>query len=289
MPSGSRGGGGGGGHSFGGSGGSRSGVKFGTHRASYINRYDRYKRPHTYFFMGRRYAVGSYRYYKMSSIGTWILVLFVAILYLGLLFVRQGQTIQLVKDDHAYYANMIEHASDGQYMYADVINQFQGEGGKYYITYNMQVNNRDLWYEDGYTYSIYTMEEASEIFRSGQIEIVVDRLPLSVLTDSINADYLDYDITDDGTYINAVRTRTTVLIIGFIAIIGFGSLIFGYFKMMFKYQMNSNHQTNQSVYSSSTSNEYCIYCGSVMSIHSDKCPNCGASKSYSRENDLLNL
>ena len=284
MPSGSHGGRGGGGHSF---GGSRAGVKSGVNRTSYINRYDRYRGPHIYYFRGRRYAVGSYSYYKMSSIGNWILMSFFAILILGFLFIRQGKAIQLVKDDHAYYAKMIEHANDNQYMYAEVINKFQGEGGKYYITYNLQVDNHNLWYEDGYTYSIYTMEEASAIYRSGRIAIVVDRLPLTSNTDSINADYLDFDITDDGTYIEASRTRTIILVAGSVMIIILVGLIYEYFKVMFTYQVNSNHEANQSSNSHTSKNEYCIYCGSIMSKHDEKCPNCGSSKSYSIENDNL--
>jgi hypothetical protein len=208
-----------------------------------------------------------------------------ALIVCGALFIIQQARVNQIKNDQLYYFNMIETAAPNQYITAEVTNQFMGEGGKYYITYKLQVSGYDLWYEDGYTYSIYTAEEASEIFRRGEILIVVDRLPLTARTDSINADYMDYELSDDGSYIEANRLRTIAFTTGIVIIFALvGSLVY-YFKNM------ELHQTYESQYESKSIQQldnqelkpdYCLYCGSFMSKNDKKCPQCGSSRSYSK-------
>ncbi len=285
MPSGSHGGGGGshGGGGFGGSGfrGSH------TPRQSYVHRHNVFHPPHRYYFFGRVYSVGSYRYYTMSKISTWIFFAFVAVLVCGVFFFQQQSAINQVKSDQAYYFNMIENADSDQYMTAVVRNQYEGDGGKYYITYNLVVNNNYLWAEDGYTYSIYTMEEASAIFQAGEIDIVVDRLPLTINTDSINADYMDYSLSDDGYYSHAVLMRTIIIIAGSVAVIAVLGFASYYFKMMFSYQLTGEEKTNlfseKKDENPNEKTEYCLYCGSVMSKDDDKCPKCGSARSYTSD------
>ena len=270
-----------GGHSFGGSrSGRSSGFKFtsNNHNNSY------YHRNRSTFF-GRSYYTRSPRYYNTSKVGSLISFLVFALIVCGALFIIQQAQVNQIKRDQVYYFNMIETANSNQYINAEVTNQFMGEGGKYYITYKLQVSGYDLWYEDGYTYSIYTAEEASEIFRSGEILIVVDRLPLTARTDSINADYMDYELSDDGSYIEANRLRTIAFTTGIVIIFALiGSLVY-YFKNMELYRTYESQyesKSNQQLGNQELKPDYCLYCGSFMSKNDAKCPQCGSSRSYSK-------
>ena len=270
MPSGSHGG-GRGGHSFGGARFGRSS----TPRFTSSHRHDNHYSPHRYIFFRRSYTAGS-----VTSFLVFCLVLCLVV------FLTQQSKINQIKSDQLYYFNMIETAEPNQYMNAIVTNQFEGDGGKFYITYKLDISGYDLWYEDGYTYSIYTVEEASEIFRRGEIRIVVDRLPLTRDTDSINADYMNFDLSDDGSYIEATRLRTTVLIIGgilILAIIGSSSY---YLKNKYSQLLSDDqdtHISNQDIgINHQRKVEYCLYCGAMMTKNDTKCPHCGAGRSYSK-------
>ncbi len=280
MPSGSHGGSSGGhsgGSSFGG-GSSRTPSKAFTHR------YDVHHTPHRYTFMGRSYSVGSYRYYTMSKTIRTMLTIAGFLVMALIFYFEQMDDIEQILDDQAYYFNMIETADSDQYMIADVKGQFLGEGGRYYITYNLDYNGNDLWREDGYTYSIYTMEEAASIFQSGEIEIVVEGLPLNSDTDSINSNYMDFDITDDGSYIVASRYRSLSLVIGSVGLAIIAGFAVYYFKQMFSNEIKPEERSKfirDSVNHEDEKPEYCIYCGALMSPNDSVCSNCGSARSYS--------
>ena len=277
MPSGSHGG-SRGGHSFGGSrAGRSSGFKFTSN-----NHNNTYHQRNRYPFYGRSYYPRSSRYYSNSKIGSLISFLVFALIVCGALFFIQQAQVDQIKSDQLYYFNMIETAEPNQYVTAEVTNQFMGEGGKYYITYKLDVSGFNLWYEDGYTYSIYTAEEASRIFRSGEILIVVDRLPLTSSTDSINADYMDFELSDDGSYIEATRLRNIAFtVIGILIFALVGSLVY-YFKNMELHQTyETEHQSksNLQVNHQELTPDYCLYCGSFISKNDKKCPQCGSARS----------
>jgi hypothetical protein len=270
-----------GGHSFGGSrSGRSSGFKFTSNK-----RNNTYYQRNRYPIYGRSYYGRPTRYYSNSKIGSLISFLVFALIVCGALFFIQQSQVNQIKNDQLYYFNMIETAEPNQYITAEVTNQFLGEGGKYYITYKLNVTGYDLWYEDGYTYSIYTAEEASRIFRSGEILIVVDRLPLTSRTDSINADYMDFELSDDGSYIEASRLRNIAFIVGGILIFALvGSLVY-YFKNMElnqTYESDYQSKSTQQINNQELKPDYCLYCGSFMSKNDKKCPQCGSARSYSK-------
>ena len=278
MPSGSHGG-SRGGHSF---GGARSGRSSGFKLTS-INRNHTYYQRDRYHLFGRSHYVRSSRYYRTSKLGSLISFLVFALIVCGALFFIQQSQVNQIKNDQLYYFNMIETADSNQYLVAEVTNQFLGEGGKYYITYKLEVNGNDLWYEDGYTYSIYTAEEASRIFRSGEILIVVDRLPLTSRTDSINADYMDFELSDDGSYVEASRLRNIAFTIGVIIIFALvGSLAYYVKNMSLQQTYEDPHDYFTHKDAKSHEAEYCLYCGSFMSKKDIKCPHCGSARSYSK-------
>ncbi len=274
MPSGSHGG-RRGGHSFGGSRiGSSKGIKFGSFQRR-DNDYHRYRYP----LKKKKKKKKTSGYNSGPKIGPLISFLVFGLVICSVFFFTQLSKINQIKRDQSYYFNMIETAEPNQYVTAKVTNQFLGEGGKYYITYNIEDSNFDLWYEDGYTYSIYTVEEASRIFRRGEIQIVVDRLPLTSDTDSINADYMNFDLSDDGSYVEAVRLSRIALGIGLILIFSIILSLTYYFKTSSSQRSSLDQYTNDDT---QEKKDYCLYCGSVIAKDKTKCPNCGAIRSYSR-------
>ena len=271
MPSGSRGG-SRGGHGFRGSRSASSRKS----RPAYVHRHNVFYPPRRYRLFRRSYRVGSLRYYQMTKMYNWLSVFVFALVLCGVLLFTSNNKINLIKSDQTYYFNMIDTAKEEQYMNAFVTDRIKGEGGKYYITYNLEIFGRDLWREDGYTYSIYTKEEADRIFNTGEILIVVEGLPLLPTTDSINADYKTFSLTDDGSYLAAIKQTRYALIFGSISIIGIIGCSIYYFKLMFSHRvMEESNKANPST-NTDEKKEYCLYCGEVLSKEETKCPQCQA-------------
>ncbi len=248
------------------------------------NRYNIHQPPHQFQFFKSTFVVGSLKRHKMNIIKIWISIMIPIIVFFGFMIASRNDFIHSIEMDQAYYFNMIEEASPDQYMMADVTSYFEGDSGKYYVTYNIFKNGDKLWRNDGYTYSIYTKAEAMAVYVAGEIEIVVDELPLTANTDSINSDYMSYDITDDGTYIIAKFTRNIYLIIEGIAVIAIIGLSVYYARMLFshhvsQYEKEQMHKRNTDPYAAEKT-QYCLYCGSIISKDDERCPYCNAAKSY---------
>ena len=69
---------------------------------------------------------------------------------------------------------------------------------KYYVTYYFYTDSHER--VDGYTYSIYTYAQALQIKHDGTIQLAVDEYPLTTQTDSINMDYKNLPLMEDGEY-----------------------------------------------------------------------------------------
>ncbi len=282
MPSGSRGG-GHGGHNFGGFKSSskpyaRSHKNPMRYRSG-INKYNRVYMRKSGIHKPKSYMGGG-----IFQLGYLIVVASILFIIMLLIFITQQSHINQIRADQDYYFKMIENADHDQYMIGTVSGMFIGDAGKYYISYNLENNGRKLWPEDGYTYMIYSKAEADAIVLSRTLEIVVEYLPLTSDTDSINADYMDYDLSDDGTYINATRLRMASIIIGTISLATLVGSIIYYYKTSISYKISDSEKSK---YLKSTLEndhekdvEYCINCGSVMDLYDGKCPSCGSTSSY---------
>lgn len=280
MPSGSHGG-SAGGHSSGGAsfGGGRS---FG---GGYRSRPVRV-RPYYFPFFGHTYVIGTQRHsHIMALVGGAFLTGFVFVICLVM---SLSQTdIKKIKNDRDYYLNMINTAKAEQTVQAEVKGQFLGEGGKYYITYNIKLPNGNyLWAENGYSFSLYSMTEASAIYSGGTIQIIVDRLPLTSDTDSIPLDYTNFELEDDGSYIAEMRTVQITRVISYIAGALLLVLLFFIVKLAFSHKQTEEEtkaaatipvSTGAGQAQGQTDNRiYCAYCGGVMEAGQDSCPRCGS-------------
>jgi hypothetical protein len=274
MPSGSHGG-SAGGHSSGGAsfGGGRS---FGG--GGYHSRPVRVQ-PYYFPFFGHTYVIGTQRHnHIMSLVGGAFLVGFVFVICLVM---SLSQTdVKKIKEDRDYYLNMIDTAQAEQIIDAKVKGQFLGEGGKYYITYNIELPNGSyLWSADGYSFSMYSMAEASAIYRNGTIQVVVDGLPLTGETDSIPLDYRDFELDDDGSYTAVMRRTKIMRVMSYTAGAALLILLFFIVKLTFSHKQTEEESKAAAIPAGAEQGQgriYCAYCGGVMEAGRDSCPRCGS-------------
>jgi len=209
MPSGRGSSGGGGSHfsggssSFGGSGGGHRSYR----RVSSIN--------------GRRvvYVDSKERFYLMGWADTTLRILkpifFVALFcIIGVIMTWSASVAGVRAIEHNYnrYQNMIRFAEnqrdnfDNDDFFVDgIVTSYAYNTGakKYYLNYKFSDSNgQDVV---GYTYSIYTLEEAQEKFELSIIELVVDDAIRTQMTDSINYDYKNMPKEKDGEYVFSMK------------------------------------------------------------------------------------
>lgn len=284
MPSGSHaGGGGGGGHSGGsfsggGSTGGPRGPRWGFGRGFYG--------PGVIIINNRPYRMG-----KGAGIGYFLslFAVFIAIFVLfgGVtMFVGGNSEKNLREEQHEYYQVMITQAKrnpEQRIVMAQVDGIMRHEAsGKYQVLYHYGAIT------DGYTYYIYTLQQASAIRDEGLIEIALetDKATINLNTDSVNTDYLDYPLSADGEYAEALQQKNIglgMLIGGGAGIAVFVVLAVVLFKKCAKpYEANDNNGGNggNGNNGGSTSYEdevtYCQYCGARLKKGDSKCPECGA-------------
>lgn len=201
MPSGSHSGshGGGGGSHFGG-GGSSSGSSGGGRRHGRP-----YGRHSTVIFFGRG---------GVSSVFA-VLAIFALIFAIVCTTIASGNKSYLkqIEADYMYYQDMIDDAyarqalGDGSYLVDGVIvSKFQSDScDKWYVTYYfLDQNDKPV---KGYTYSIYTWDQVKDKDAGDVIKLAVDSNPITQDTDSINVDYKNTTLKDDGEYAKLLKTR----------------------------------------------------------------------------------
>ena len=283
MPSGSHSGGhgGGGGSHFGGggsSGGSHSGGGFNSRNRGYRN-----GRTVYYFGSGyhRRYMYGgAYTAFSLlRAIGIFLLVLGLVVL---LTLTSYNSQLKNIKADYVYYQDMIadaeEHLANGDDSYfvdGKVISKFKNsECNKWYITYSFL--DKDGRVVEGYTYSIYTWEQVKDMDNGDTIKLVVDSKPITQDTDSINVDYKNTSLMDDGEYAKIVKnkrnTRNVSIVFICIAVTLIGSSIIIKIKASKKALEDGQDNTNSSY------NGYrrCRFCDRFLDEDETYCKDCGA-------------
>lgn len=274
MPSGSHGGGHGGSHGggFGGGGGhfghgrSTGGITF-------------RPRPIRIWFFGHHYYVPVE---KTSTIRK-LFIAFVLFLIFGFLamfsmFNAQKQ-MNLIEDDHDYYCNLVRYAilhPDFQKT-GKITGRFENRTcRKWYLTYSLQTDNGQTL--EGYTYSLYSNDEIFEFEIGSEIQLAVDTKVVTLSTDSINMDYLDIPIENDGEYVLANGLKKISMIFMIIMFcLSATCLGFGIFKMKKGMKLNELEKEKASSTFVEENVKRCPYCGSKRNPEDSKCQNCGAS------------
>jgi rubrerythrin len=188
--------------------------------------------------------------------------------------------VSLIEEDYVYYQDMIsyakQHEDDGYIVDAIVAGKYYNTTAeKYYIEYKIALDNGSYLY--GETYSCYTLQEASKYRINSTIEVAVDSVPITLLTDSVNVDYENMSLEKDGEYVAAnkgYKTTNTikwVLIVSFIALIAF-SVYYAYKKK----ELADEKENKEKAKEEPAKGSYCKYCGSSIDPNDRKCPNCGA-------------
>lgn len=273
MPSGSHGG-GGGSHGCGFGGGSHFGSG---HRSSGSS--SRGPTPIRFWFFGHHYYVPAGKASAIRGLFTafFVLILFGFMSILGLIAAKDQ--VEKIEDDNTYYISMISYATahpDYQ-VTGKITGKFRNDDcGKWYLTYSLETNDgRTL---EGYTYSVYSINEIEQFVVGDDILLAVDSIPVTMRTDSINMDYINIPLDNDGEYIGAKNSKRTAMIM---VIACFGAsvvvAILTFIKAKKSMKLNELEKEKASSLPQDEGVKRCKYCGSKQNPEDTKCPNCGAS------------
>lgn len=305
MPSGSRGGSRSGGGSHFGGGSRRSGGSHfggGSRRSDHHDRHGHgrsrggYSFGMSFVFVNRGHYAGHWG----GAMNTLMIFGLIFCFFIALpMFVIGGsnrRNVAAIKSDYKYYQNMIKVAekTPGYIIEGTIISTYGNENSdKWYVTYYFKTESGNR--VEGYTFSIYTFEQASQFMPDDKILLAVDRLPLSSETDSINVDYKNTKLSDDGEY-QAFSKRSKIFnIIGAVSIC-IGIAMFAISIVLRakapKQELaeepkagslpplptSSTTQSSQPQSQTQTASMVtCAYCGSHIKSDKSSCPKCGAS------------
>lgn len=281
MPSGSHGGSHGGSHSSGGAswgGSSRGSSSGGMHGGG--GHYSP-RRPMR-FHWGRSIWVMPGE--KVSTLGTYVLVFFVLGLFLfglGFFVSTSYKDLEVIKVDRAYYLDMIEYAENNpEYMKKGTITDwfYNDSANKWYFTYQIPYSagykdsegNANL---EGYTYSVYDFDDRASYRIGTEQSFAVNNKTVTETTDSINIDYKNIPLEDDGEYKSVKKQIALGWIfesIFALAEVGMIFAIINHIRKSFVKEVDGSLDED---------NQYanCPYCGSVLNDDENKCKNCGAT------------
>lgn len=283
MPSGSHAGGrSGGGGGFSGGGGGRGGSSRSIRRGP--------RSVRMYGFFGPRVYVGPSYISRYESIS--LAMAMVGFFLFMMVFAVIGMSVNIGEKErlYDYYQLMIDLAEENDKFATARVNGYYESNGKYYLTYEFDSTTSLQPYEvDGYTYSVYTLEEAARLYDQRNITIVYDspKGELSYETDSIPYDYKDTVLTDDADYNSDIFLRN---VFGFI-VAGLVVAEVALGASMVHHVKKTQRETDR-VYSAPTVSResidtatatktedkprYCTYCGSMVDKTDKKCSCCGS-------------
>lgn len=179
--------------------------------------------------------------------------------------------ISKIKEDQAYYKQMI---SMGNITDAKVTDMF-AKYDKYYITYEIDIPHSSFKLE-GYTYSVYTREQAAHLLydvRTIQVAVNCPVDEISLRTDSIPIDYYDMPLEQDGEYVLNVRIRTGSIIA--LSMFGAGIVACIVCHVVIVKKEKKQEISFSKVFDKPTEKR-CAYCGSTMKVDETICSACGS-------------
>lgn len=186
----------------------------------------------------------------------------------------QNRRIDKIHSDYIYYQNMITFAETqpGYIRDATVVGKnYNFDCKKWYLEYEIETDLGSIL--EGYTYSMYTFDEIGE-FRIGQkIKCAVNTNPVTLNTDSINMDYKNTSLSDDGEYVTAKALKQSWTTAAIILALGAVTLII-IMSTIVKKSIKNTYETKSSTIDIQVS--ICQYCGTKNTDNAHNCPNCGA-------------
>lgn len=281
MPSGSHSGGhgGGGGSHFGG-GGSSSG----SHGGSGSSRNHGYRNGRSVVFFGRGYH-RRYMYSGAHSAFSILIAIGIFALVIGsLVLLTMGgnnKDLKNIEADYLYYQDMIADAEeklaqgdDSYFVDGIIISKFKNDNcDKWYVTYYFLDNQGKK--VEGYTYSIYTWEQVKDMDNGDIIKLAVDTNPITQDTDSINLDYKNTTLNDDGEYIKIIKSKENTQRVGIIALVIGGLLVAGAIIIRIKASHKVLEDSQDFTEFSNSGRKLCKYCGGYLKSGDTICSDCG--------------
>jgi len=292
MPSGRAGGSrGGGGSHFGGSRGGRgrSSSGGGTYRSHHVRG----------LYNGRAVVfIGTRANRRYISDGIYSVITLLGFIAFFLLFSLFGTfmnlnqingDIKIIEEDFLHYQDMIEDAEykesqgiSGYIIYGTVESRYRSlNSDKWYLTYRFVADDGSI-VDNGYTYSTYTWEQVKDISAGDPILLALEYAPSNRYTDSIDMDFKNKTIEDDGDYIALLEEKqSTTGICVTIGIVILGIVVI----CVVLWKKNSKKVDEEATTSTGTQTyqapeqpkkNYCRYCGSVVPNGKTSCDNCGA-------------
>ncbi len=256
-------------------------------------------------FFGPGVVIINNRPYRMgkASIGYFINLILIFVLVIvamagGGMMANASSLKKTIKYEFIKYQDLIEFVENDREAAIDRIVEGQIKSiepgyGKYRVIYEFDYQN----YEgcNGYSFYVYTQEDLRELnYRVGaKIYLAID--PSIVNNDgpdSIPMDFEDFDVEDDGEYVEAnfnFKIGVGMLVGG---IVGVVLLIIANHFILKKHAQpvedgknngnsgnndnNNNNDGNATGNSDEDEITYCSYCGARIKKGEQKCPNCGA-------------
>ncbi|MBE5739152.1 MAG: hypothetical protein E7354_05450 [Clostridiales bacterium] len=238
------------------------------------------------------------RYFDLTVLHSFIFVICTIIIMIASVnSCNAGSDIDIIREDYAYYQNMIAYAEmhpDDYIVDAKITSYGQiTDCDKYYINYEIKYTER-IWSPylnrfiettddlEGYTFSVYDWEDIAA-FREGQvIQVAVDTMMIGEYTDSIPMDFKYMTIEDDGEYIDSINQQTKskkTLIVTITILVGW-CIVFAVVSKKLEKKFDKQHPVNAAVEKPvKEGDKYCDYCGTYWGRNDiGKCPGCGASK-----------
>ncbi len=266
MPSGSHGG------SAGGHGGGSSGGHGGSHFGSSRGGFNR--GPRVIMFFGHPHYINSRKSGWLSFLSMLIVISVIALIIMLFGLSASSNEIKVIENDYNYYQQMIKRAeSNPAYIkQATITGHFVKNGyDKWYMTYTIEQNDGNLL--EGYTFSIYTLEDLNQYTIGSIVDAAVDSIIVTKDTDSITMDYKNTTLKDDCEYERNIHSKTTFTIGSIVDAI----ILVGLIVLIIVIIQKSAASPEQEKLQQENQLRKCPYCGAKIKNTKDKCPNCGAN------------
>lgn len=237
-----------------------------------------------HYRMGRGYHRGGMVFHFHGILGpgsaffitSSFLLLFIVGLLIGIF--ANFTALETIEKDYYNYQTMIENTMNNSAYRREalVTGKYEGEGGKWYIRYEYDLDTiNDRAYDESFPH--YTKEQlANYIVGQTKIIIVTEEPVVSEYTVTIPLDYYKSGIENDGEYI-ATKSEIKTMAIALVCMSGITALlIFFGVKKCIKAQKNETAKIDENKSIQQKTHTKCPYCGARVSLNASNCPKCGA-------------
>ncbi len=206
-----------------------------------------------------------------QRVGGVFLIMFGLFMFLIMFFISLD--LNKIKEDRDRYINMIQNANnDSRYIREGTITGigYNDNGDKYYYTYMIDTDNNSGSLS-GYTYSIYTKEQIDTFVIGSKTYFAVEDLYITQESDSVNMDYIYFDLEDDGEYANNITGMKILPIIGIIMLLCSIPCFVSANKLIKANKKPIRDHENID----DPTHTYCKYCGFEVEPNAKTCKYCG--------------